>query len=138
MTGVKVGFWKCPVRGLAVQFQSPPQTTYVYDQGTISRLMHFSRLEDETQAKRDLILDVVLGGIDLYRGLPNQMFDEQVGIIRALLNAPPSFSGEEWLALKAKLDPKIQPLLTTHEADLRQNILGEKFGPGRDVGRVSQ
>ena len=33
-------------------------------------------------------------------------------------NMPP----DEWLALKAKLDPKIQPLIDTHAADLRQNL----------------
>jgi hypothetical protein len=27
-----------------------------------------------------------------------------------------------------RLHPKIEPLLTTHDADLRQNLLGQQYG----------
>jgi hypothetical protein len=39
------------------------------------------------------------------------------------LNAPASTSQDEWLELKARLHPKIEPLLKTHQAELRKNLL---------------
>jgi hypothetical protein len=128
LTGCKISFWRCPMRGLAVRYQSPPATSYTYDQGTTSVTLRFSTSEDEIDAKRALLLDALLIGIDLYRGLPNNIYDEQTDLLRALLTARPSVEKEEWLALKARLHPKIDPLLKTHDADLRQNLLGERYG----------
>jgi hypothetical protein len=127
LTGYKIGFWRCPVRGMAVRYQSPPTTSYSYDKGTTSVTLRFSTAEEETEAKRELLLDALLLGIDLYRGLPNEVYNEQTDLLRALLTARPSVEKDEWLALKARLHPKIEPLLKTHDADLRQNLLGQRY-----------
>lgn len=108
---------------MAVKYQSPPTTSYIHDKGDSWTLLHFSTSEDETTAKRDLVLNVLLIGIGLFRGLPNAAFEEQTNILRALLTAPASAPQDEWLALKARLDHRIEPLLKTHQAELRKNLL---------------
>ncbi len=37
-------------------------------------ILNFSNLADKTDAKRALVIDMLLRGIELYRGLPNQAF----------------------------------------------------------------
>ena len=63
-----------------------------------------------------LVLDMLLSGIELYRGWPNTFFDEQVATISWLLQAPPSVPAEEWLKVRKTADPTTQPLLRTHES----------------------
>jgi hypothetical protein len=73
---------------------------------------------------------VLLGGIELYRGLPNRVLDQEVQLIKYLLTAPPSVSAEEWKVQLGRLGKRFQPLLRTHEAELRYHLLGEKYeGP---------
>jgi thiamine pyrophosphate-dependent acetolactate synthase large subunit-like protein len=77
---------------------------------------------------------MLLRGIELYRGLPNTLFDEEVKTIKWLLSAPPSVSSDEWLRVLATLQERTQPLLRTHEADLRHYLLGERYrGPAGPV-----
>jgi hypothetical protein len=98
-------------------------------------LLHFSDLADETEAKRVLVLDTLLTGIELYRGLPNKIFNAQVETLKRLLTAPPSVPAAEWLAVLNEIHPKFRSMLRTHEADLRLHLLGQKsFGP---VGTVT-
>lgn len=135
VTGHKVGFWRCPVRGLAIQYKRLPTTRLAYDYGETWIVLHFSRQEDLAAAKRELVIDMLLQGINLYRALPNAVFDEQVRLLKGLLRAPPSTSKEEWLAGKARLHKPFQPLLDTHHSDLRTNLLGKAYtgptGPAR-------
>lgn len=123
LSGYKISFWRCPVRGLALKYKSPPTSSYLHDKGDSWVMLHFSNSPDETTAKHDLVLDALLRGMEDFRGLPNSAFEEQTDILRALLTAPASAPREEWLALKARLFPAIVPLLASHQADLRQNLL---------------
>jgi hypothetical protein len=77
-TGTRVSFWRCPMRGLAVEYKKLPTTKFAYDHGEVYRSLHFSKLADKTEAKKVLALDLVLDGIELYRGLPNSAFDDEV------------------------------------------------------------
>lgn len=98
-------------------------------------VLNFSDLADKTDAKRALVIDMLLRGVELYRGLPNQAFDDEMRRIRWLLTAPPSISAVDWKAQLARLDQRVQPLLRTHEAELRFHLLGEKYaGP---IGTVT-
>jgi len=121
-TRFNVTFWRCPVRGLGVKLHSPPEPR-THDSGFTCTVLHFSALPDEAEAKRQLVLDVLLYGIDLFRGLPNKTFKEQTDIIKTLLTAPVGAPAEEYLALKAKLFPCFQEALRTHQANLRRNLL---------------
>lgn len=49
-TGTKVSFWRCPVRGLALQYKELPRTSFSYDQGTTYRRMTFSTNADAVAA----------------------------------------------------------------------------------------
>ena len=126
ITGVRISFWRCPVRGLAVEIKRLPRTSYSHDHGDSFMMLHFSDLENEVAAKKVLALDMLLTGIDLYRGLPNAVFDEQIETVKWLLTAPPSMPAEEWLKVFDKVHPKTRPLLRTHEPELRIHLLGEK------------
>jgi hypothetical protein len=63
---------------------------HAYDNGHTYMILHFSDLEDETAGKKVLGLDMLLTGIELFRGVPNQAFNDQVETIKWLLKAPPS------------------------------------------------
>jgi hypothetical protein len=133
-TGTKVTFWRCPIRGLAVEYKKLPTTKFAYDHGETYRSLNFCALADETEAKKVLALDLVLQGIELYRGLPNKAYDDEVSRIRWLLTAPPSVPAADWLAVKDLLDLRTAPLLRTHEAELRHHLLGEEYrGPNGTV-----
>ena len=127
VTGTRITFWRCPIRGLAIQYKVLPRTSYAYDHGETYMILNFSKLEDVAAAKRELVLDMLLKGIQLHRGLPNTVFDEQVSIIKGLLTAPPSLDKEEWLRIKVTLHGWMQPLLRTHQAELRCHLLGEQY-----------
>jgi hypothetical protein len=121
-TGFRVTFWRCPVRGLGVRLHSPPNPKQ-HDGGFTCTVLHFATQADEAEAKRELVLDVLLFGIDLFRGLPNKTFEEQTTILRNLLTAPVGSPPEEYLGLKAQLHPCFQKVIDTRQADLRRNLL---------------
>jgi hypothetical protein len=113
-----------------VQMKRLPTTSYAYDGGYTYMTLHFSTRENAVDAKRELAIDTLLNGIDLYRGLPNTVFDDQVATIQWLLTAPPSVGAEEWKRVLEKVHAKTRPLLKTHESELRHHLLGEKYtGP---------
>lgn len=124
VTATRIGFWRCPVRGLAIQYKELPTSHYLGHYGDTWMMLHFSQQEDIVAAKRELVEDMLLKGIKLYRALPNAVFDEQVLILKGLLRAPVSIGKDEWLALKAMLHKPFQPLLDSHQADLRANLTG--------------
>ena len=128
ITGTKISFWRCPVRGLAIRYHELPRTNFSYDSGTTYVILHFSDAPDQTEAKRQLVINMLLRGIQLYRGLPNSVFQEEVDRIHWLLKAPPSVDAQEWLGVKNKLNDRTQHILRTHEPELRRNLLGEKSG----------
>ncbi len=130
VTGTRISFWRCPVRGLAVQYRELPKTTLLYDKGETWRILHFTRIEDIAEAKKVLVLDMLLQGIALYRGLPNALYDQETQLIRELLTCRASVPAEDWLAMKARLDRRTQSLFDSHAADLRCHLLGERYtGP---------
>lgn len=109
-----------------VEIKRLPTTRMAHDHGYTYMTLHFSTQESVTDAKRELVIDTLINGVDLYRGLPNAVFDEQCELIRSLLRAPPSVTAEDWLKALEKVHLNSRSLLRTHEADLRQNLLGEK------------
>lgn len=130
VTGTRISFWRCPVRGLAMQYRELPRTSMAYDHGVTWKVLHFTQIEDVTEAKRVLVIDMLLQGIALYRALPNHVFDQEIVNIKSVLTAPPSVGAEEWKAMLARLDKRFQTVIRTHEPELRFHLLGEKYrGP---------
>lgn len=130
VTGTRISFWRCPVRGLAIEYRELPRTSMSYDKGVSWKILHFSRAEDITEAKRALVMDMLLQGIQLYRALPNRHFEQEIARIKWLLTAPPSVSAEDWKTALAKLDKHFRAVIRTHEAELRFHLLGAKYeGP---------
>jgi hypothetical protein len=130
VTGTRISFWRCPVRGLAIQYRELPRTSMAHDQGVSWKMLSFSDLEVVAEAKRTLVMDMLLRGIQLYRALPNRVFDQDVEHIKWLLTAPPSVSAEDWKKQLGHLDRRFRDVLRTHEAELRFHLLGQKYeGP---------
>jgi hypothetical protein len=71
VTGTRISFWRCPIRGLAIQYKKLPTTSYSHDNGETYMVLHFCDLADKAEAKRVLVLDMLLSGIEMYRGWPN-------------------------------------------------------------------
>jgi hypothetical protein len=93
-------------------------------------MLHFSNDADEVVAKKALVQDMLLLGMQLYRALPNTQFDAEVERICWLMRAPPSVSAEEWCKARGDLDKRAQDVLRTHEAELRHHLLGDRYtGP---------
>jgi hypothetical protein len=129
-TGTRIRFRRCQVRGLTIDYRQLPRTSMAYDQGERWTRLHFSQVEDEAEAKKVLVTDMLLHGIELYRALPNRAFDQDMSLITWLLTAPPSVGAKEWKAALAKLDKRFQAVIRTHEAELRFHLLGQKYeGP---------
>lgn len=131
-TGTRISWWRCDVRGLAIQYHRKPQSSYLYDKGETYTSLVFSPLDDEVAAKKELAIDMLLRGLDHYRGLPNRVFDREVTAICWLLNAPPSVPAQEWLTVKKRLQKQTQSLLETHEAELRKHLLGKRISGAKD------
>jgi hypothetical protein len=137
VTGRRISWWRCEFRGLAIKYHELPRTKYAYDSGQQYMSLVFSNLEDQVEAKKLLVQDALLTGIEHYRGLPNSRFDSEVETLCWLLKAPPSVSAEEWIQVKKRLQRQSQSVLWSHEANLRMNLLGEKInGPG-DLHRLT-
>jgi hypothetical protein len=130
VTGTRISFWRCPVRGLAIEYRELPRTNMAHDHGISWKVLHFTQVEGITEAKLVLVIDMLLQGIGLYRALPNRVFDQDLQLISWLLTAPPSVSAEDWNKQLARLDRRFRDVLRTHEADLRFHLLGQKYeGP---------
>jgi hypothetical protein len=65
-------------------------------------VLHFSELKDRTETKKALVFDLLLRGVELYRGLPNRLLDKQVKMIKWLLMAPSSIGSDQWLRVTVK------------------------------------
>lgn len=125
VTGTRISFWRCPLRGLAIEYRELPPTAKAYDRGVSWKVLHFTQVEDITEAKRILVIDMLLQGIGLYRALPNREFDQDMQNLKWLLTAPPSVPAEEWNARRECQDRRFRDVLRTHEAELRFHQLGE-------------
>lgn len=136
VTGHRLKFWRCPMRGLSIEYTRLPATTKAWDHGETYRMTTFSRAEDEETAKRALIEDLLLQGINLYRALPNAVFDQQVLLLKGLLRAPVSINAPDWLEARARLHKPFQTVLATHQPELRSFLLNEAY-TGNQVGPVA-
>lgn len=136
VTATRISFWRCPVRGLAIQYKELPTSHYLGHYGETWTMLRFSQEEDVVAAKRELVEDMLLQGIKLYRALPNAVFDEQVRMLVSLLTAPVSIDAPEWLKAKAKLHKRFQTVLETHTPELRAFLLKEPYA-GNQIGPVA-
>ena len=41
VTGTRISFWRCPIRGLAIQYRKLPRTSMAYDHGASYMVLHF-------------------------------------------------------------------------------------------------
>lgn len=133
LTGHRLSYWRCPSRGLAIKYRRLP--TGPHDKARTSTRPVFSTIADPVEAKKELVIDMLYRGLELYRALPNKLYEREVQLMRELLTAPPHIDRAEWLRVKHKLDPSSRHLLHSHEADLRKHLLGQ--GAGKHAGTVA-
>ena len=138
-TGSRMFFRMCQVRGMYVEIKRLPTTGKSYDHGYSYVVLNYSTRENVVDAKKELAIDTLLNGIDLFRGLPNAVYDDQIETIKWLLRAPPSVTAEEWTRVLEKVHAKTRPLFRTHESELRHHLLGERYtGPAGSVAMTAR
>ena len=84
--------------------------------------MH-SRIPDVIEAKRELVLACILGGIGGFRGLPNPVFREHLLNLRMLINLDALAPAEVWNAAAARCWPREVEDLKIFGARMRANVL---------------
>lgn len=122
ITRWKIYFSRCEVRGLYPTFKEPSRTGKGWDAGDTSQLMAFSAKEDIREAKLDLVEEILLGGMEYYRGLPDDVFDAQIDILKAALNAKHEGRTADVDPLVPRLQARFQQFFRTHSEELRCNL----------------
>jgi len=60
LSGRRISWWRCAVRGLSIEFKILPTTNKAYDKGETYRSLSFSSHADEIEAKKALVVDTLL------------------------------------------------------------------------------
>jgi hypothetical protein len=128
-SGFKIYFWRCPERGLGIAYHIPKLTTYLYDSGGLFKLERFSTATDTREAKHELLGFALAGGMQDHRALSNAVFDDQLTALHAILTAGAYVEKAEYMAVKARIQPRIIADLNRHGSAMRRNILD--LGPPR-------
>jgi hypothetical protein len=121
-TGCKVYFEKVE-RGLGVGFHVPLDATQIAPTAGSVRLNIASQKTDIIEAKRELVLACILGGVGGFRGLPNPMFREHLHNLRMLVSLDTLTPADVWNTAAAKCWPRELSDLKTFGARMRANIL---------------
>jgi hypothetical protein len=94
-------------RGLGVGFRVPRDPTLTAPTAGSVRLNIVSRETDIVEAKKELVLACILGGIGGFRGLPNPVFKRHLRNLRLLVNLDPMAPASEWNAAARKCWPRV-------------------------------
>ena len=121
-TGCKVYFERMD-RGLGVGFRVPRDPTLTAPTAGSVRLNIVSRETDIVEAKKELVLACILGGIGGFRGLPNPVFKRHLRNLRLLVNLDPMAPASEWNAAARKCWPRELEDLKTYGVRMRENVM---------------
>ena len=75
------------------------------------------------EAKKELVLAYILGGIGAFRGLPNPVFKRHLRNLRMLVSLNPTAPASEWNAAAKKCWPRELEDLKTYGARMRTNVM---------------
>jgi hypothetical protein len=118
-------FFERSARGLGVGFHIPQDASQIAPTAGSVRLSIMSRKTDVIDAKKELVLACVLGGIGGFRGLPNPVFQRHLRNLRLLVNLEPMAPAAEWNAAAKRCWPREIGDLKVYGARMRANLLGD-------------
>ncbi len=116
-------YFKRLERGLGVGFRIPRDASQIAPTAGSVRLNFISRKIDIVEAKKELVLACILGGIGGFRGLPNPIFKRHLRNLRTLVNLDSMASAEVWNAAAKKCWPREVEDLKTYGARMRMHVL---------------
>lgn len=120
-TGCTVYFQRMD-RWLGVGFRVPHDARQIAPTAGSVRLNIVSRKIDIVEAKKELVLACVLGGVGGFRGLPNPVFKRHLRNLRLLVSLDSMASSQEWNAAAKKCWPREIEDLKTYGGRMRANI----------------
>jgi hypothetical protein len=121
-TGCRVYFERLE-RGLGVGFHIPQDATQIAPTAGSVRLNITSHKTDIIEAKRELVLACILGGVGGFRGLPNPAFREHLRNLRMLVSLDASAPADVWKMAASKCWPREVEDLKVYGARMRANVL---------------
>jgi hypothetical protein len=121
-SGCKVYFERSD-QGLGVGFRVPHDASQIAPTAGTVRLNLHSRKTDVVEAKRELVLGCILGGVGGFRGLPNPVFRQHLLNLRMLVSLDASASADVWNMAASKCWPLELEDLKTYGARMRANVL---------------
>jgi len=110
-------------RGLGVGFRVPRDPTPIAPTAGSVRLNIVARETDIVEAKKELVLACIVGGIGRFRGLPNPVFKRHLRNLRLLVNLDPMAPASEWNAAARKCWPRELEDLRTYGVRMRENVM---------------
>jgi hypothetical protein len=120
-TGCTVYFERMD-RGLGVGFRVPHDASQIAPTAGSVRLNIISRKTDIVEAKKELVLACILGGVGGFRGLPNPVFKRHLRNLRMLVNLDPMAPSAEWNAAAKRCWPRELEDLKTYGVRMRENV----------------
>src|SRR5579871_230150 len=121
-TGCKV-FFQRSVRGLTIGFHIPQDATQIAPTAGSVTLNIASKKSDVIEAKKELVLACILGGVGGFRGLPNPVFRQHLLNLRMLVGLDVMASADVWKTAASKCWPRELEDLRTYAARMKSNLL---------------
>ena len=110
-------------RGLGVGFRIPRDASQIAPMAGSVRVNIISRKTEVVEAKKELVLACILGGIGGFRGLPNPVFKRHLRSLRLLVNLDPMAPADVWNKAASKCWPRELEDLKTYGARMKAHIL---------------
>ena len=121
-SGCKVYFEKTE-RGIGVGFQVPQDASQIAPTAGTVRLNNHSRKPNLIEAKKELVLACILGGVAGFRGLPNPAFRQHLHNLRMLVSLDAMAQTDVWKAAAWKCWPREVEDLKVYGARMMANVL---------------
>jgi len=121
-TGCTVYFERMD-HGLGVGFRVPHDARQIAPTAGSVRLNIVSHKTDIVEAKKELVLACIVGGVGGFRGLPNPVFKRHLRNLRMLVSLDPIAPVTEWNAAARKCWPRELEDLKIYGARMRENVM---------------
>jgi len=121
-SGCKVYFERTE-RGIGVGFRVPQDASQIAPTAGTVRLNFLSRKPDLIEAKKELVLARILGGVAGFRGLPNPAFRQHLYNLRYLVSLDAMAPADVWNAAASKCWPREVEDLKVYGARMKANVL---------------
>jgi hypothetical protein len=127
-TGCTVYFERMD-RGLGVGFRVPHDARQIAPTAGSVRINIVSRKADIVEAKKELVLACILGGVGGFRGLTNPVFKRHLRNLRMLVSLDPMAPAEVWNTAAKKCWPRELEDLKTYGARMGANVMRDQDFP---------